>query len=188
MLHYIVLALVASLVVAVPSPAAEKKPAQVRDFPFWSAPKRPHARDFIPGLSAALQLTPEQIEKIEAACRDTIDKPEARGKNAPGAAAAWDRIHRLVADILTAEQKTLIDKINEAYEKSLEAAAEEYESQFAGAKGNAEETDRLRKLQNEALADKFGKRLDSILTDSQKESLKKAADAKKRAEANKPQK
>jgi hypothetical protein len=183
-----ILTLVAGTVLAISSPAAEKKPAQVRDFPFWSAPKRPHARDFVPGLSAALQLTPEQIEKIEAACRETIDTPEARGKNAPGAAAAWDRIHRLVADILTAEQKTLIEKINDAYEKSLEAAAEEYQAQLDGAKGNAEETDRLRKLQNEALADKFGKRLDAILTDSQKEALKKAADAKKKAEANKPQK
>lgn len=188
MLYRTVLALVVSLLVAVPSPAAEKKPAQVRDFPFWSAPKRPHAREFIPGLSAALQLTPDQIEKIEAACRETIDKPEARGKNAPGAAAAWDRVHRLVADILTAEQKTLIEKVNDAYEKSLEAAAEEYQAQLDGAKGNADETDRLRKLQNEAVAEKFGKRLDAILTDTQKEAVKQIADAKKKAEANKPQK
>ena len=71
-----------------PVSAEEKKPGGLRDFPFWTAPKQPHARAFVPGLQASLMLTPEQCAKIEAACQVTIDLPENKGKNAPGAAAA----------------------------------------------------------------------------------------------------
>ena len=52
--------------------AVEKKPA-IGNFPFWSAPKREFSDQFVPGLNAALLLSPEQIEQLHAARRETID-------------------------------------------------------------------------------------------------------------------
>lgn len=176
------LALIAGMLSAGPVPAAEKKPAQLRDFPFWSAPKQPHARDFVPGLRAALQLTPDQVAKIEAACRETIDKPEAKGKNAPGAAAAREQLEKQVADILTADQKKLIEKINDAYGKALSEAADEFQPQIESAKGNAEETAKLRALQREATVAAFEKRLDQVLSADQREAVKKAGEEVKKRE------
>jgi hypothetical protein len=177
------LTLTAVVLFALPAPAAEKKPGTPRDFPFWSAPKRPHASAFVPGLQAALQLSPEQCEKIEAACRETIDKPEAKGKNAAGAAAAIEKVHQLVADVLTPEQKKLIEKLNDAYSRVAADVGEDFQPKYAAAKGNEEETATVRKDQQEALAAAFEKRLDTILTAEQREAVKKAADEQKKREA-----
>jgi hypothetical protein len=163
--------------------AADKKP-QPRDFPYWTAPKTPHARAFIPGLQAALQLTPEQNRKIEAACRDTIDKPEAKTKETAG--AAFDKAHALVFDILTADQKKRIEKINDAYAKAMEEVGGDFDERFAAAKGNEAETEKVRKELHEATVAAFEKRLDTILTADQRKAVKEAAEEHKRQEeANK---
>jgi hypothetical protein len=47
-----VLALLASALVCAPVHAQKKKP-ELTDFPFWTTPKVPHARAFVPGLQAA---------------------------------------------------------------------------------------------------------------------------------------
>src|SRR5687767_4022119 len=60
--------------------ADEKKPA-LGNFPFWSAPKREYADQFVPGLNAALMLTPDQISKLNEARRETIDSEAVRGSN-----------------------------------------------------------------------------------------------------------
>lgn len=116
------------------------------------------------------------MAKIEAACRDTIDKPEARGKNAPGAAAAREQLEKQVADILTADQKKLIEKVNDAYAKALPEAADEFQPQIEAAKGNAEETAKPRAMQREAVVAAFEKRLDQILSADQREAVKKAGE------------
>ena len=76
MLARTALALAAAALFAVPASAQKK--AALHDFPFWSAPKRPHAPAFVPDLQAALELTPEQVEKIVAARAATVDSPEVR--------------------------------------------------------------------------------------------------------------
>lgn len=182
----VALTLIAGVFLAGPSAAAEKKPPQLRDFPFWTAPKNPHARAFVPGLQAALQLTPEQAEKIEAACQETIDQPNAKGKNAPGAAAAQQKVHELVAGILTADQKKQIEKVNDAYGRVVSDVGEEFQPQYASAKGNAEEAAKIRLAQQKAVAETFEKKLDGILSNEQREAVKKKAEVeKKREEENK---
>jgi hypothetical protein len=183
MLLRIALSMMAGILFAIPAAAAEKKPAELRDFPFWTGPKQPHARAFVPGLQAALQLTPEQVAKIEEACRETIDKPENKGKNAPGAAAARDKLFELVAGILTAEQKKQIEKVNDAYARAISDISGDFQARFAETKGNAEEGVKVRNAYQKAVIEAFEKKLDGILSNEQREAMTKAAEIeKKRAE------
>ena len=181
MLFRAVLTLIAGVMFAAPAAAAEKKP-QLRDFPFWTGPKQPHARAFVPGLQAALQLTQEQAEKIEAACQETIDQPDAKGKNAPGAAAAQQKLYEMVAGILTAEQKKQIEKVNDAYARVVSDVGEDFQPQFAAAKGNAEETEKVRQDLHKAVAEAFEKKLDGILSTAQRDAVKKAGEEQKKRE------
>jgi hypothetical protein len=181
------LALAALALACGPAAAAEKKPG-MRDLPLWSTPKQPHARAFVPGLQAALGITPDQAEQIEATCRDTIDQPEARTKEGGKAAAAREELHKRLADILTAEQKKLIEKMNDAYARVQVATAEEFQAAFAAAKGDAEETAKVRREYQEAVAEAFGAKLDAILTAGQKKAVERAAEEEKKRAADKAKK
>jgi hypothetical protein len=178
----------------------EKKPA-LQDFPFWSAPKQPHARAFVPGLQAALELTPEQTEKILAAIEQTVNSEEIRklpNKGDPNATAdqlaqasakraeAAEKLYKEIDNILTKDQKALIEKINDSYAKVASEVGGEFEAKFAAAKGNAEDTAAVRKEQGEAIVASFDKKLDGILTTEQKAAVKKAAEEEaKQATENK---
>jgi hypothetical protein len=195
----IVLALVATALVSVPASAQKK--ATLHDFPFWSAPKNPHARAFVPGLQAALELSPEQIEKLIAARTATVDSPEISKlphKGDPNATAdelasarakreeAIEKLFKEVDAILTRDQKALIEKINDAYGKVSAEVFEQFQEKFAAAKGNAEDLAALKKEVAEALVTAFDKKLDTLLTADQRAAVKKAAeDEARRAEENK---
>lgn len=179
------LTLAAVVLLAAPSFAQEKKKPQLRDFPFWTGPKQPHARAFLPGLQATLQLTPEQMEKIEAACHETIDKPENRGKNSPTAGAANEKLHQLVGEILTPDQKKLIEKTNDAYAKATAEVSEEFQPLYGANKGNKEETQKIRDMQKAAVAENFEKKLDGVLSPEQKKAMAEAAAAIKKQKADK---
>jgi hypothetical protein len=193
----IVLALVVAVLFAIPAQAQKEKKAALNDFPFWSAPKRPHAHAFAPGLQAALQLTPEQVGKILAAQDATVNSEEIRklpNKNDKNATAdelaqasakraeATEKLHKEIDKILTTEQKALIEKVNDAYAKVVADLGEEFQPKFVAAKGDSEATAAARKELNEAIATAFDKKLDAILTDDQKAAVKKEA---KRAAENK---
>jgi hypothetical protein len=183
------------------APAAAQKKAELTDFPFWTAPKQPHARAFVPGLQAALGLTPEQVEKILAARAATVDSPDLRGlkqKGDPNATAdelakasaaraeAMEKLFKEVDTILTKDQKALIEKVNDAFAKVAADVAEDFAPKLVAAKGNAEDTAALRKEQAEAIKTAFGKKLDAVLTDVQRAAVKKAAEEEaRRAAANK---
>src|SRR5258708_2539776 len=128
----IVLGLVAVAFFAVPAPAQKEKKPTLDNFPFFSAPKQPHAHAFVPGLQAALELTPQQIEKIVAAQDSTVNSEEIRNlprKGDPKATAdefakanakraeATEKLYKEVDAILTKDQKALIEKINDSYAK-----------------------------------------------------------------------
>ena len=193
------LALAAAVLFAAPA-SAQKKPA-LHDFPFWSAPKTPHARAFVPGLQAALELTPQQVEKILAAMEATVNSPEIRAlksKGDPNATAdelakaaakraeAAGKLHKEVDAILTTEQKGLIEKVNDAYARVVAEVGEDFAPKLVAAKGNAEDTAALRKEQAEAIKAAFEKKLDGLLTNDQRAAVKKADEEEaKRAAANK---
>lgn len=196
------LALTAAALVCAPVHAQKKKP-ELTDFPFWTAPKVPHARAFVPGLAAALALTPEQTEKLVAARAATVDSPDLKGlkqkgdpnatpdelaKAAKARAEATEKLFKEVDAILTRDQKALIEKLNDAYAKVQSAVAEDFAFKFQAAKGNAEDTASLRKEQGEAVVSAFGKKLDGLLSNEQMAAVKKAAEeeAKRAAASDKP--
>ncbi|MBY0459836.1 MAG: hypothetical protein K2V38_21165 [Gemmataceae bacterium] len=187
------------------APALAQKKAELGDFAFWSAPKTPHAKAFVPGLQAALELTPEQVAKLLAARTATVDSPELRAlksKNDPNATAdelaaasakraeATEKLYKEVDAILTKEQKALIEKLNDAYAKVVSEVGAEFEAKFAAAKGNPDDTAAVRKELGEAVASAFDKRLDALLTTAQRDAVKKAAetDAKRKPTGDKPKK
>jgi hypothetical protein len=201
MLTRIATTLAAVALLALPA-MAQKKP-ELTNFPFWTAPKQPHAQDFVPGLSAALELTPEQVGKIVAAREATVDSPEIRAlkrKGDPNATAdelataatrraeASEKLFKEVDGILTKDQKALVEKINDAYAKVAAEVGEDFQPKFAAAKGNAEDTAALRKEQREAIEAAFDKKLGGVLSAEQKKAVDKAAEEAKKRAANKPDK
>jgi hypothetical protein len=191
------LALVASFF-ATPAFAQKEKKAELHDFPFWTGPKTPHARAFVPGLQAALELTPKQTEAILKAMAETVNSPEIQKlprKGDPNAtadqlaeagakrAAAGEKLHKRIDTILTTEQKGLIEKVNDAYARVVSEVGEEYQPKFVAAKGDAEETAAVRKEQAEAVAAAMGKKLDGILTTEQRAAVKKSAEEEARRAA-----
>ena len=185
------------------SPAMAQKKPELTSFPFWTAPKTPHAQDFVPGLTAALELTPEQVAKIVAAREATVDSPEIRAlkrKGDPNATAdelataatrraeASEKLFKEVDGILTKEQKALVEKINDAYAKVAAEVGEDFQPKFAAAKGNAEDTAALRKEMREAIEAAFDKKLGGVLSAEQKKAVDKAAEEAKKRAANKPDK
>lgn len=199
MLARTALALTAAALFA--APASAQKKAELNDFPFWTAPKTPHARAFVPGLQAALELTSEQVEKILAARAETVDSSALRAlkqKGDPNATAdelakaaaarseATEKLHKAVGEILTKDQKAMIEKLNDTYARVASDVASDFQPEFAAAKGNAEVTADLRKKQAEVLAETYGKKLDAVLTADQRAAVKKAAEEEaKRAAGNK---
>jgi hypothetical protein len=195
----IVLALFAAAIST--TPVFAQKKAELNDFAFWTAPKNPHAHAFVPGLQAALELTPAQIEKILAARASTVDSPEIlalKRKGDPNATAdelataatkrgeAVEKLYKEVDLILTKDQKAMIEKMNDAYDKVVGEVVTEFQAKFAAAKGNAEDMAAVNKELREAIAEAFGKKLDTLLTTEQKKAVEKAAEEeKKRAAANK---
>jgi hypothetical protein len=197
------LVLVAASFFATPAFAQKEKKAELFDFPFWSAPKNPHARAFVPGLQAALQLTPEQTAKILAVMEETVNNPELRklpSKGDPNATAdqlatanakraeASEKLFKEIDTILTRDQKALIEKINDSYSKVVSEVSGEFEAKFVAAKGNAEDTAAARKEQGEAITAAMDKKLDGILSNEQRAAVKKAADEEAKRAADKKNK
>lgn len=183
------------------APASAQKKAELTDFPFWTAPKTPHARAFVPGLQAALDLTAAQVEKILAARAETVDSPAVRAlkqkgdpkatadelaKAAAARAEATEKLHKAVAEILTKDQKALIEKLNDAYARVAAEIAKDFEPEFVAAKGNTEVTAMVRRMQAEAILEAYEKKLDALLTADQRAAVKAAAEEEaKRAAGNK---
>lgn len=199
----IVFALAAATFLAPPAFAQKEKKAELFDFPFWSAPKTLHARAFVPGLQASLQLTPQQTEKILAVMAETVNNPELQKlprKGDPNATAdqlataaakraeASEKLFKEIDTILTKEQKALIEKISDAYGKTASEISGEFAAKFAAAKGNADDTAAVRKELTEAITTAFDKKLDGILSNEQKEAVKKAAEAEAKRASDKKSK
>lgn len=182
------LSLVMVFALAVSALAAEKKPA-IGNFPFWSAPKREYADQFVPGLNAALLLSPEQIEQLHAARRETIDNETLRAatrKDPNLTDAQREAAHKLVSDahanlrikvsnILTAEQRALIERINAVHQEVAKALNEEFQPKLTASKGDDQAQERFRKEIHERIASDFRSKLDGLLSPNQKAAFDQAA-------------
>jgi Spy/CpxP family protein refolding chaperone len=173
--------------------AEKQKTSAVDDYPFWTSKKRGNVGQFVPGLTAALQLTASQRDQI-AAARDEMAQDEAvkaaRGisKNDPSVTAeqrekaratletATARLRARVDAILTPEQKALIEKINGAYAAAVEETGVVYEDKFGSVKADEAARRRVQEEKNQDIEEQFFHKLDGILTASQKDAMNSAAE------------
>lgn len=168
--------------------AVEKKPA-IGNFPFWSAPKREFSDQFVPGLNAALLLSPQQIEQLQAARRETIDNETLRStvRKDPNLTEAQREANRkLVSDaqaslrikvsnILTTDQRELIDRINAAHQEVAKAVSEEFQPKLVASKGDDQAQEKFRQEMRERISTDFRGKLDGLLSPNQKAAFDQAA-------------
>jgi hypothetical protein len=176
--------------------AQKEKSRDVTNFPFFTAKKRGNVPQFVPGLTAALQLTEEQKEKIVAAREEIMgsenvqavrrmSKADPNVTQAQREAAretlekAADSLQQRAGAILTAGQKELIAKINDAYERAADGAVESLQSEFIDAKGDPTAMERLRENVKVKTEEDFLKALDGILSPEQKKAMATAAEVEK---------
>ncbi len=193
-----ILSLIVVFVLAASAFAVEKKPA-IGNFPFWSAPKREYADQFVPGLNAALLLSPEQIEQLHAARRETIDNETLRSstrKDPNLTEAQREAAHKLVSDahanlrikvsnILTADQRALIERINAVHQEVQKAVVEEFQPKLTASKGDDQAQEKFRNEMRERVASDLRGRLDGLLSPNQKAAFDQAA-MDEQAAAKKP--
>lgn len=189
---------VASLCLATLAEAQAKKPT-IGNFPFWTMPKQEFADQFVPGLNAALLLSDEQILKLQEARRETIDNEQVRGKKDKNATVteaeraarnkatqeAYTSLKTKASNILTAEQRTLIEQINAAHLEITTAASEEFAVQLTSAKGNDDLQKTLQQQKRDRVASNFKAKLEGLLSPNQKAAWEQAA-AQELANAAKP--
>ncbi|HEV3144721.1 MAG TPA: hypothetical protein VGZ47_12600 [Gemmataceae bacterium] len=160
-----------------------------------------------PGITGALLLSDEQKQKLNTAKEETVDsevareaaqtlKTKANSTDTEKTAArkviddARSKLKKEVAEILTPDQKILVEKVITAAAEAQRAAAEKYEADYAGAKGNEAQLAEInKKIQDEA-REEFRRKMNNILTPEQKDGWQKAAAAQKadeeRSDKNKP--
>jgi hypothetical protein len=173
------------------------KPAKAPSLPsgdiFFTMKGRPYALEqTFPGIVAAFMFTDDQKAALNDAYEQTVADPEVRArgaslKNNPSATDA-DReavrkqfeearaeLQKEVATILTAEQKALIPKIQDAATEALKGAREAFSAELGGAKGDkAKAQDLNEKIRVEA-EDLFVQQLQKFLTPAQMEAIRQAA-------------
>lgn len=155
-----------------------------------------------PGLIGALMLTDEQKQKIQEA-RDEIFGSEAvqaagrKGKLDPNATEADKeaarsameearrKLEAKVSNILTADQRALVTRINTAAEEVQKAVRDSLEQQFVAAKGNDNLREELQKQSREKLVTEMASKLAGVLTADQHAAYLKAAEEQKAATAEK---
>lgn len=182
------LMLTIALLLTASAVAVEKKPA-IGNFPFWSAPKREHADQFVPGLNAALLLSPEQIEQLHAARRETIDSETLRAatrKDPNLTEAQREAAHKLVSDaqaslrimvsnILTADQRALVERINAVHQEVQKSVLDEFQPKLSASKGDDQVQERLRNEMRERVSSDLRSKLDGLLSPNQKAAFDQAA-------------
>jgi hypothetical protein len=201
----ILVAVGSTLALAAPEKETKKIGAGGADYPFWSAKKRPESPQFVPGLNAILQLTPQQQEQIGAARSEMANDEalkaarsipkgdpsvtqEQRDKARATVEAANAKLREKVAAILTSEQKTLIAKVNEVYQATVDEIGTVYEEKFANIKADPAARQRVQQEKNQDTVDHFLHKLDTLLTPAQKDAMTKAAEEEQRRAAVSPKK
>lgn len=174
--------------------AAEKqKSASVSDYPFWTAPKKgASVAQFVPGLTAVLELTEAQKQQIAAAREEMVNDEgvkaarslpkvdpnvtEAqRDKARADVEAATAKMQEKVNAILSVEQKAMIANINGAYAEASKQVGATYSEKFGAVKVGPEERMRMQQAQREEVETLFRRMLGEMLSPAQKEAMAAAA-------------
>lgn len=188
---------------ALPALAQKQKSTDLAGFPLlWSAKKMPLTGPFIPGLNAALLLSDEQKEKLIAAreeilANEKLQKLGASVKQNPNASEverdaarrayeeARDQFKARVENILNAEQRKLVERLNAIFDESLTAAQEAYRGQVEQVvKTDKAKMEELRQEVREKGLKDFKARLEGTLTKEQWAALTRAAEAEEAVAKN----
>lgn len=174
----------------------QKLPNMV-DYPFWKSEKRGDVTQFVPGLNAALELTPAQEEQIAAARTESMNDEalkafrglsksdpsvtdEQRQKARAAVEAANVKLRERVTKILTPQQAELLAKVNAAYLATVEEIGTVYSEKFASVKGDEAARKRIQEEKSQDVEDHFLGKLDGILSPAQKDAMTKAAQEEQR--------
>lgn len=178
----------------------EKKPALPSGDLFFTMKGQPFAlENTFPGINGAILFTDDQKLKLQEARANTVGSDAVKDagkllKTDPNATEAQQesakktiqeaksKLQAEVASILTAEQKTLIEKINGAAVEAQLAAREKFEAEIVGAKGDKAKMEELQAKQREEARAEFNRKLVGILTAEQRAAMDKAAAAQKAAQ------
>ena len=172
------------------------------EFPLWPGKTGIAGGQYVPGLTAALLLTEEQLDRLHAARMETLYRPEItdgarRLKGEPNlpeaereairkqADEAREALKARVSSILMVEQKEFIAKAAGEREAAATTVRERFQDKFSEAKGKGESA-RVQQEYQEAFAAEFVRRLEGIMTPEQKAAMRVRADLeleRKRQEA-----
>lgn len=186
---------------ALPALAQKEKNTDLGGFPLWSAKKNPLTGPFIPGLNAALLLSPEQRDKLVAAREEImgnekLQKLGASLKQNPNASEAdrdaarkaseeaRDQFKDRVDTILTADQRKLVATVNGIFDEVRTATHEAYHDRFGQLKGDKAGSEELRKEAEAKSAKDFKGRIEGLLSKEQWAALNKAAEAEEASAKN----
>jgi hypothetical protein len=191
------LTLVALLCVAGAMPASAKKAGtpSVAHLPVWTVKGRPTAQ-FVPGLTAALLLGPEQREQLSQAWQETSGSeavnaagrtlkldPTASEEQKQAARAVIEaaaaNLRQRIDAILTTDQKALIQWINGIFAEVGKTVRAEMEAEYTAAKGDKAASERLDLQRREKLEAAFLRKLKEILTPEQWDAMRAAAEEEK---------
>lgn len=154
-----------------------------------------------PMLPAVFELTDEQRTQIAAAAKDLLESPalkelrqNTRDKDLPDDQRKQARqqlraemakiapaLRTRLEEILTAEQNALCQQLVTAADEVQREARKARAGQIKGKDLPAEERRKLMAEARQAAQEEFGKKLDAILTDEQKQKLAEAKENAKRA-------
>ncbi len=180
---------------AVPTTAQELKPPPLPpgELFFTIKGKQPMGLERIhPGLIAALRFTDEQKLALAEARRTTLQNEDLQAaaqavKSNPNATEtqrenvrmlqdeARDKLGAVIEQVLTADQKALIVKIQQAFNDASQAAMAAAQPDFAAAKGDATRSAEARSAYEAKLKDEFARRLNQVFTDAQRTAVQQAA-------------
>ena len=182
---------------SLPTIAQDLKPPPLPsgDLFFTAKGKQPTALERVhPGLIAALGFTDEQKLALAEARRTTLQNDDliAAGqavKSNPNATEAQrenvrmlqdearDKLGAVIEQVLTADQKAFIVKIQQAYNDANQAAMAAAQPDFAAAKSDATRSAEARNAFQVKVKDELARRLDQIFTDEQRAAVQQAAKA-----------
>ena len=182
------------------TPVAQKeKRADVTGFAFFTAKKRGAVPQFVPGLTAALQLSEQQKEQLVAARDELLSNDEVaaarrlpksdpsitteqREKARTAVEAANAKLRDRVKAILTPEQQSLVEKINQLYAVISEESAISYQDRYGAIKDDPAARNQLREEQAEDVEAQFVRKLSTILSPEQRQAMATAAKNEKERE------
>jgi hypothetical protein len=192
----LIAALCTAAIAAKPAKTASLRPAPV----FFKSTGEPFELEKpFPGVTAALMLSDQQKMALSEAHQQTVRKPELRNKISALEAkadpteaereavrkeqhAAQVELRKRINAILSAEQKALAEKIQDAAIEAEHEANDFFEAEFDAARDDLGKAGDVRKKARVEAEDLLVQKLEKFLTPAQMQAIQKSAMEQRAAE------